>query len=75
MTLEEYLRQKTSELAAEIASEAPIDSCPECNLCEGQLVYEHNAFCYECRVCGLRWSAETLEIDVNGKFLALEWAD
>ena len=79
MTLEKYLQQKIDALAAAIASEAPMDSCPECNLCEGHLVYvknvDENAFWYQCKACGTRWSAERLEIDPYGKFLLVEWAD
>ena len=77
MTLEEYLRRKFSQQAAQIASEAPLDSCPDCNVCEGQLFFneETSLFQYKCRCCGLQWSADHLVIDASGKFQFLELAD
>ena len=75
MTLEDYLQKKTQELAVKLAADAPIDSCPHCNVCEGRLVYEGNTFQYECGICGQHWSAECVEIDAHGKFLVMELAD
>ena len=75
MTLEKYLHQKTNEAAAKICADAPVDSCECCDECEGHLVYENNAFYYECQKCHARWSTEQLEIDANGKFRLLELAD
>lgn len=77
MTLEEYLQHKINELAAHIAAEAPVDSCPDCNLCEGRLTYngETNTFVYACQICGQTWPADNLEIDCHGKFQMLEFAD
>jgi hypothetical protein len=75
MTLEAYLQQQIEQLAAKIAAEAPVDSCPHCDVCEGRLIYADHVFQYECTLCGLRWSTEQLMVDGNGKFLMLEWAD
>jgi hypothetical protein len=75
MKLEAYLQQQIEQMAEKIAAEAPVDSCPECDLCEGHLVYADGTFGYKCSICGLRWSAEHVMIEPDGKFLLLEWAD
>ena len=77
MTLEEYLQQKVNQLAEQIAAQAPIDSCPDCGVCEGHLVYEatSRSFEYECRCCGLRWSPDHVDVDRAGRFQMLELAD
>jgi hypothetical protein len=75
MTPEEYLHHEVERLAGEIASQAPVDECPYCCLCEGHLIYDRQMFWYECSVCGKRWTSEHLEIQINGKFQLLEFAD
>jgi hypothetical protein len=75
MTLEEYLNHKVEHLAERLASQAPADECLDCCLCEGHLIYDKVMFWYECKVCGKRWTPEHLEIDTDGKFQLLEFAD
>lgn len=75
MTLEDYLQQKIDEIANKLADNAPIDSCPHCNVCEGRLVYTGGEYQYECQICGEQWSPECLEIDAEGKFLIVDYAD
>jgi hypothetical protein len=75
MTLEDYLRKKTEDIASQVADNAPVDSCPHCNVCEGRLVYDGETFQYECCICGQRWSSECLEIDAEGDFLVVDYAD
>jgi hypothetical protein len=75
MTVEEYLHHEVQRLANELASQAPVDECTRCCLCEGHLVYDLDMFWYECSVCGKRWVAERLEISPDGRFQLLEFAD
>ena len=75
MTLEDYLQKKTDEIAQNLADNAPLDSCTDCDVCEGRLSYTGKVFQYECRICGKTWPAERLEIDDGGKFLVVDFAD
>lgn len=77
MTLQEYLQKKIIQQAVLIAASAPMDSCPDCNVCEGVLIYnaKSNIFQYKCRCCGLTWSTDHLVVDESGRFQMLELAD
>jgi hypothetical protein len=75
MTIEQYLQQQIQLLADRIATKAPVDCCPACNIADAHLVYDGTTFLYECKTCDLRWSPECLEVDKAGNFQIFELAD
>ncbi|HLY27550.1 MAG TPA: hypothetical protein VKQ72_14495 [Aggregatilineales bacterium] len=75
MRLEDYVQEKTSQVAGEVTADAPMDTCPTCGCYSGQLIYDKTNFTYECTCCGEHWSSELLEIDRTGKITMLELAD
>jgi len=75
MRLEDYVQEKATQVAGELTTQAPMDTCPTCGCYSGALIYVKGAFKYECNCCGECWSSELLEVDPSGKITMLELAD
>jgi transposase-like protein len=75
MTLDEYITLQVATAINDLLTQAPVDTCPHCTLTNAHLTYNKNRFSYVCDTCGQTWEADALEIDDEGRFQLLEWAD
>lgn len=75
MKLNEYLQKEIDKLVLELIARAPVDVCPQCCDNDTHLTYDGKNFWYECARCKVRWPSDVLDLDPDGKFSVLEWAD
>jgi hypothetical protein len=75
MKLEEYLHYETEQVIVRLNATAPVEICPCCCVGEGHMVFDNEQFKYQCPRCKAQWPADALEIDKDGNFELIEWAD